>query len=56
MLVFPVLYNLYGPCVGGDDSERIQFKLTFYKVLQVMFFFSSFILVFSLRHRVYGSL
>ncbi|CAM8982053.1 unnamed protein product [Rhodiola kirilowii] len=29
-----VLFNLYGPRAGCDDTERIQFKMTFYKVLQ----------------------
>ncbi|XP_060188491.1 DNA-(apurinic or apyrimidinic site) endonuclease 2 isoform X1 [Lycium barbarum] len=29
-----VLFNLYGPRAVQDDSERIQFKLTFYKLLE----------------------
>ncbi|XP_061999374.1 DNA-(apurinic or apyrimidinic site) endonuclease 2 [Rosa rugosa] len=29
-----VLFNLYGPRAGGDDTERIKFKLNFYKMLQ----------------------
>ncbi|XP_004287812.1 PREDICTED: DNA-(apurinic or apyrimidinic site) lyase 2 isoform X1 [Fragaria vesca subsp. vesca] len=29
-----VLFNLYGPRAGGDDTERIEFKLKFYKMLQ----------------------
>ncbi|XP_065618788.1 DNA-(apurinic or apyrimidinic site) endonuclease 2 [Quercus suber] len=30
-----VLFNLYGPRAECDDAQRIQFKLTFYKILQV---------------------
>ena len=30
-----VLFNLYGPRAECDDTERIQFKLTFFKILQV---------------------
>uniref|UniRef100_A0A5B7C4H0 DNA-(apurinic or apyrimidinic site) endonuclease n=1 Tax=Davidia involucrata TaxID=16924 RepID=A0A5B7C4H0_DAVIN len=29
-----VLFNIYGPRASYDDMERIQFKLTFFKVLQ----------------------
>ncbi|KAE8010620.1 hypothetical protein FH972_006976 [Carpinus fangiana] len=29
-----VLFNLYGPRAECDDTERIQFKLTFFKILQ----------------------
>nr|GME04753.1 DNA-(apurinic or apyrimidinic site) lyase 2 [Ipomoea batatas] len=29
-----VLFNIYGPRAGSDDSERIQFKLTFFKILE----------------------
>lgn len=29
-----VLFNLYGPRAVQDDSERIQFKLTFFKMLE----------------------
>lgn len=29
-----VLFNLYGPRADPDDAERIQFKATFYKILQ----------------------
>ncbi|KAJ4844574.1 hypothetical protein Tsubulata_023592 [Turnera subulata] len=29
-----VLFNLYGPRADSDDAQRIQFKLTFYKILQ----------------------
>ncbi|KAK4585301.1 hypothetical protein RGQ29_022817 [Quercus rubra] len=29
-----VLFNLYGPRAECDDAQRIQFKLTFYKILQ----------------------
>lgn len=29
-----VLFNIYGPRAGGDDTERIQFKKTFYRILQ----------------------
>ncbi|KAH1058764.1 hypothetical protein GYH30_003033 [Glycine max] len=29
-----VLFNLYGPRAGGDDTERIQFKQKFYRILQ----------------------
>ncbi|CAK9187993.1 unnamed protein product [Ilex paraguariensis] len=29
-----VLFNIYGPRAANDDTERIQFKLTFYKILQ----------------------
>ncbi|CAH9117113.1 unnamed protein product [Cuscuta epithymum] len=29
-----VLFNIYGPRAGSDDSERIQFKLSFYKILE----------------------
>ncbi|WCJ32635.1 hypothetical protein M5689_014045 [Euphorbia peplus] len=29
-----VLFNIYGPRADSDDSERIQFKLMFYKILQ----------------------
>lgn len=32
---WPVLFNLYGPRAECDDAQRIQFKLTFYKILQV---------------------
>lgn len=30
-----VLFNLYGPRAECDDIERIRFKLTFFKILQV---------------------
>ncbi|MBA0686613.1 hypothetical protein Goari_014207 [Gossypium aridum] len=29
-----VLFNLYGPRAGDGDSERIQFKLNFFKILE----------------------
>lgn len=29
-----VLFNIYGPRADCDDTERIQFKLTFFKILQ----------------------
>ncbi|KAL6959945.1 DNA-(apurinic or apyrimidinic site) lyase [Sarracenia purpurea var. burkii] len=29
-----VLFNIYGPRAESDDMERIQFKLTFFKILQ----------------------
>ncbi|KAJ9172672.1 hypothetical protein P3X46_015886 [Hevea brasiliensis] len=29
-----VLFNIYGPRAESDDSERIQFKLMFFKILQ----------------------
>ncbi|XP_019172337.1 PREDICTED: DNA-(apurinic or apyrimidinic site) lyase 2 isoform X1 [Ipomoea nil] len=29
-----VLFNIYGPRAGSDDSERIQFKLIFFKILE----------------------
>ncbi|KAM1174365.1 DNA-(apurinic or apyrimidinic site) endonuclease 2 [Malus sylvestris] len=29
-----VLFNLYGPRAGGDDTERIEFKLKFFKILE----------------------
>lgn len=29
-----VLFNIYGPCVQPGDSERFQFKLNFFKLLQ----------------------
>lgn len=29
-----VLFNIYGPRAGCDDTERIQFKMTFFKILQ----------------------
>ncbi|KAL3525270.1 hypothetical protein ACH5RR_013642 [Cinchona calisaya] len=29
-----VLFNVYGPRADCDDTERIQFKLTFFKILQ----------------------
>ncbi|XP_031402844.1 DNA-(apurinic or apyrimidinic site) lyase 2 isoform X2 [Punica granatum] len=29
-----ILFNLYGPRAVSDDTERIQFKLKFYKILQ----------------------
>ncbi|KAF8406585.1 hypothetical protein HHK36_008673 [Tetracentron sinense] len=29
-----VLFNIYGPRAECDDTERLQFKLTFYKILQ----------------------
>lgn len=31
----PVLFNLYGPRAESDDLERIEFKLKFFKILQV---------------------
>ena len=34
--VWVVLFNLYGPRAQSDDTERIQFKLMFYKILQVI--------------------
>lgn len=30
-----VLFNLYGPRAVCDDTERIEFKLKFFKILQV---------------------
>lgn len=30
-----VLFNIYGPRAGCDDTERIQFKMTFFKILQM---------------------
>lgn len=30
-----VLFNVYGPRAQSDDLERIEFKLKFYKILQV---------------------
>ncbi|XP_057834488.1 DNA-(apurinic or apyrimidinic site) endonuclease 2 isoform X2 [Cryptomeria japonica] len=32
-----VLFNIYGPFAASDDSERFQFKLYFFKVLQRRF-------------------
>ncbi|XP_042757366.1 DNA-(apurinic or apyrimidinic site) endonuclease 2 isoform X2 [Lactuca sativa] len=29
-----VLFNIYGPRAASDDTERIEFKLSFYKILQ----------------------
>lgn len=29
-----VLFNVYGPRAGSDDTERIQFKKKFYRILQ----------------------
>ncbi|RDX86562.1 DNA-(apurinic or apyrimidinic site) lyase 2, partial [Mucuna pruriens] len=29
-----VLFNVYGPRAGSDDTERIQFKQKFYRILQ----------------------
>ncbi|XP_076949553.1 DNA-(apurinic or apyrimidinic site) endonuclease 2-like [Bidens hawaiensis] len=29
-----VLFNIYGPRAACDDAERIEFKLSFYKILQ----------------------
>ncbi|XP_068343558.1 DNA-(apurinic or apyrimidinic site) endonuclease 2 [Pyrus communis] len=29
-----VLFNLYGPRAGGDDTERIEFKFKFFKILE----------------------
>ncbi|CAK7334269.1 unnamed protein product [Dovyalis caffra] len=29
-----VLFNLYGPRAAGDDTERIEFKMKFFKILQ----------------------
>nr|GEV18447.1 DNA-(apurinic or apyrimidinic site) lyase 2 isoform X1 [Tanacetum cinerariifolium] len=29
-----VLFNIYGPRAAHDDAERIEFKLTFYKIMQ----------------------
>ncbi|KAK2408891.1 endonuclease/exonuclease/phosphatase family protein [Trifolium repens] len=29
-----VLFNIYGPRAGSDDTERIQFKQKFYRILQ----------------------
>ncbi|CAL5197486.1 unnamed protein product [Lathyrus oleraceus] len=29
-----VLFNIYGPRAGSDDTERIQFKQIFYRILQ----------------------
>lgn len=29
-----VLFNIYGPRAACDDTERIQFKLSFYKIMQ----------------------
>ncbi|XP_061354902.1 DNA-(apurinic or apyrimidinic site) endonuclease 2 isoform X3 [Gastrolobium bilobum] len=29
-----VLFNIYGPRAGNDDTERIQFKQNFYRILQ----------------------
>lgn len=33
-----VLFNLYGPSVGPDNEERYEFKLRFYRALQVFSF------------------
>lgn len=33
--ILAVLFNLYGPRAECDDTERIQFKLTYFKILQV---------------------
>lgn len=33
--ILPVLFNLYGPRAESDDLERIEFKLKFFKILQV---------------------
>ncbi|KAL5063683.1 hypothetical protein RYX36_025420 [Vicia faba] len=30
-----VLFNIYGPRAGSDDTERIQFKQMFYRILQI---------------------
>lgn len=30
-----VLFNIYGPRAESDDTERIQFKLTFFTILQM---------------------
>ncbi|XP_050918949.1 DNA-(apurinic or apyrimidinic site) endonuclease 2 [Lathyrus oleraceus] len=30
-----VLFNIYGPRAGSDDTERIQFKQIFYRILQI---------------------
>lgn len=35
-LELTVLFNIYGPRAGSDDSERIQFKLTFFEILEVI--------------------
>ena len=32
---WPVLFNVYGPRAEPDDSERIEFKLKFFKIMQV---------------------
>lgn len=32
-----VLFNVYGPRADCDDTERIQFKGTFFKIIQVLF-------------------
>ncbi|KAL6551990.1 hypothetical protein OROGR_008144 [Orobanche gracilis] len=29
-----MLFNVYGPRAGRDDTERIQYKLKFFEVLQ----------------------
>lgn len=31
-----VLFNLYGPRAVHDDTERIEFKMKFFKILQVL--------------------
>lgn len=33
-----VLFNIYGPRADSDDTDRIQFKLQFFKILQVFHF------------------
>ncbi|KAJ1422611.1 Endonuclease/exonuclease/phosphatase superfamily [Sesbania bispinosa] len=30
-----VLFNLYGPRAGSDDTDRIHFKQKFYRILQI---------------------
>jgi hypothetical protein len=33
--IYLVLFNIYGPRAGSDDTERILFKQKFYRILQV---------------------
>lgn len=36
ILFSAVLFNLYGPRAAHDDTERIEFKMKFFKILQVL--------------------
>ena len=36
ILFSTVLFNLYGPRAALDDTERIEFKMKFFKILQVL--------------------